>query len=111
MEPKDVVAFPNGEIGIAWPDGHESVFEPRELRCACRCASCVDEETGVKTLRDESIPANVRALSIAPVGRYGIGIRWSDGHATGIYSYERLREICPCPTCRPDTGTPRRSPP
>jgi DUF971 family protein len=30
------------------------------------------------------------------VGNYAIGIRWSDGHETGIYSFERLRQLCPC---------------
>ena len=28
----------------------------------------------------------------------GLIIRWSDGHSTGIYTFERLRELCPC--CR-----------
>jgi DUF971 family protein len=27
------------------------------------------------------------------VGRYAIGIGWSDGHDTGIYSFERLRAL------------------
>ena len=37
---------------------------------------------------------------------YGISIAWSDGHATGIYRFGFLREICPCPTCR-RAGSPR----
>jgi DUF971 family protein len=45
-----------------------------------------------------------------PVGRYAVQFTFSDGHATGIYSFEHLRKICPCSECavtRPETkGTP-----
>jgi DUF971 family protein len=27
------------------------------------------------------------------VGSYGITIKWSDGHSTGIYSFETLRAL------------------
>jgi DUF971 family protein len=33
------------------------------------------------------------------VGNYAINIAFSDGHSTGIYSYDHLRSICPCPDC------------
>jgi DUF971 family protein len=39
--------------------------------------------------------------AIEPVGNYALQIRWNDGHAAGIYSYEYLRGICPCELCRP----------
>jgi DUF971 family protein len=38
-------------------------------------------------------------VSVALVGAYGIKIQWSDGHSTGIYTFERLLESCPCPRC------------
>ncbi len=38
--------------------------------------------------------------SIEPVGSYALRIEWSDGHNTGLYSYDHLRHICPCPVCR-----------
>jgi DUF971 family protein len=41
----------------------------------------------------------VRPLSIDSVGRYAIRFHWSDGHSTGIYTFEHLRELCPCPIC------------
>jgi DUF971 family protein len=100
IKPIDVATFPNGEIAIAWEDGHESIFGGHELRCACPCASCVDEMSGVKTLRDETVPQDVRATKIDPVGHYAISVKWSDGHNTGIYSFETLRRICPCEKCR-----------
>ena len=39
-----------------------------------------------------------------PVGNYAISIAFSDGHGTGIYRYEFLREICPCPSCGGASG-------
>jgi DUF971 family protein len=33
------------------------------------------------------------------VGRYAIQFHWSDGHSTGIYTFEHLRELCTCPIC------------
>jgi DUF971 family protein len=36
---------------------------------------------------------------VALVGTYGIRIRWSDGHGTGIYTFEILRALCGCPRC------------
>jgi len=43
-------------------------------------------------------PSSIKALN--EIGRYAIGVQWSDGHDSGIYYYNFLREVCPCPTCR-----------
>jgi DUF971 family protein len=94
--PVRITPFPNGELAVAWDDGHESYYEGYALRCACPCAACVDEMTGVKILDDRTVPRDVQALEIHPVGRYGIGIRWSDQHDTGIYTFTKLRQLCPC---------------
>ncbi len=53
-----------------------------------------------------SVPSNVSPLSVSLVGSYAIKIGWSDGHDTGIYTYEYLHSICPCDACeRARTGT------
>jgi len=88
--------FPNGEVGIVWEDGHESYFPGHYLRCACPCAKCVDEMSGRKVLRNTEVPETVHAVKLEPTGNYALRIDWSDGHSTGIYTYERLRELCPC---------------
>ena len=87
------------EVRILWKDGHESIYSGYALRVGCRCAICVDEISGNKRLFEQSINKDVRPLSIDPVGRYAIRFHWSDGHSTGIYTFEQLRELCPCPTC------------
>ncbi len=91
-----ITPFPNGELGVVWEDGHESYYPGHDLRCACACASCVDEMSGRKVLQDEKVPRDVQILELHPVGNYGISVRWSDGHDTGIYTHERLRQLCPC---------------
>jgi DUF971 family protein len=91
-----VAPFPNGELGIVWEDGHESYYPGRTLRCACPCAQCVDEMSGHKLLQDEAVPEDIQLLEIQPVGHYAIAVRWSDGHDTGIFAFERLRRLCPC---------------
>lgn len=84
------------EIVLEWKDGHVSRYDPFTLRMACACATCVDENTGRKLLHAESVPKDVWACSISPVGRYGLQFVWSDGHSTGIYTFDRLRSMCPC---------------
>lgn len=86
-------------LRVTWSDGHESVFEGRSLRLACACARCVNEWSGERMLDTGSVPGKVAAEEITLAGRYGIQIRWSDGHDTGIYTFDRLRALCPCPRC------------
>lgn len=88
------------DLEILWADGHRSLYESRPLRLACPCASCVDEVTGERRLDPATVPADVHPVQVAAVGRYALHLTWSDGHATGLYSFEILRAACPCPACR-----------
>jgi DUF971 family protein len=40
---------------------------------------------------------NVRLF---PVGNYAVRFIWDDGHDSGMYSWDRLRQMCPCDECR-----------
>ncbi len=88
-----------GKIRVKWADGHDSFYPNPYLRESCNCASCVHEWTGEKVIRPEMIPADIRPTAISAVGNYAIHIDWSDGHTTGIYPFDYLRKICPCPLC------------
>ena len=81
------------ELEILWKDGHRSLYPVAYLRRACRCAACIDEWSGEQILDPDSIAEDVRPVSIEPVGNYAIHIRWSDGHSSGIYSFEYLRKL------------------
>ncbi|MHC4577819.1 MAG: DUF971 domain-containing protein [Planctomycetota bacterium] len=91
--PTDIRQAGPTTLAIAWSDGHESRLEAYDLRVACPCASCRDEITGERLLNPAHVPEDVRPRSIVSVGNYAIKISWSDGHDTGIYSFERLREM------------------
>lgn len=89
-----------GQLRIVWNDGHEGRYAARDLRMACRCAACVDEWTHERLIRDELIPAQVKPSTIEVVGNYALHFGWNDGHSTGIFSYDYLRELCACDLCR-----------
>jgi DUF971 family protein len=80
-------------LRIVWGDGVLSEYEPRFLRLRCPCAGCVDEMTGIRTLRPEQVPDGIYPTAIEYVGRYGLQFKWSDGHSTGIYPYDYLRKL------------------
>ena len=80
-------------LSIRWADGVERDYEVRALRLACACAQCVDEWSGAGRLDPAAVPADVHPLRIEGVGRYALQITWSDGHASGIYPFRRLREL------------------
>lgn len=85
---------------IEWEEGrHAALYPARALRLACACAECVDEMSGRALLNSGAVPEDIRPVSLELVGTYGLRVRWSDGHATGIYTFERLLASCPCPHC------------
>ena len=96
------------ELEIVWNDGHVSLYPVVYLRRACRCAACIDEWTGEPILRPDQVSESVKPVAIDPVGRYAIHIAWSDGHTSGIYSFEHLRQICPCAVCAAGKGPARQ---
>ena len=88
-------------IFIEWDDaGHGWLYPARELRLACPCAACLEEMTGRPLLDPQTVPVDVRPSTVALVGAYGLRVRWSDGHDTGIYDFARLRAACGCERCR-----------
>jgi DUF971 family protein len=87
-------------LRLTWSDGHSAEYEYDYLRGWCPCAMCQGHSGSA--IRYHPAVGPVTAESIQPVGNYAISIAWSDGHATGIYRFEFLREVCPCPACAGD---------
>ncbi len=98
--PREIRQGGPSELEILWADGHQSRYFVPDLRRACRCAHCVDEWSGRPNLDPESISDDVRPTRLEPVGRYAIQIDWTDGHSSGIYTYEHLRQLCGCASCK-----------
>lgn len=92
------------EIVVTWTADHVSHYPARWLRLRCHCAACREELSGRPLLDPASVPADVRPLVVQLVGGYAIRIDWSDGHGTGIYTYEYLEHICPCEGCAARRG-------
>jgi DUF971 family protein len=94
---------------IAWSDGHTSRYSFPYLRDKCPCAVCNDEREKKEQEKSTGLPAlpmfkeRVKAHGAKPVGSYAIQIDFSDNHATGIYSFDYLRSICPCEECAKQT--------
>ena len=79
-------------LRIDWGGTSDRVWYPaRELRLACPCAECVEEMTSRPRLDPATVPLDVRPVHLALVGAYGLRVQWSDGHATGIYTFAWLR--------------------
>jgi DUF971 family protein len=92
MQPKSV-GRSGGGIKIVWQDGRECIYSGEYLRGHCPCAVC-KATPGHPPPRP--IPAGkVEVRSANPIGWYALQFVFSDGHDTGIYSYEMLRKICP----------------
>ena len=99
MIPKSIRKIGQAEMKLTWVDGHESAYSARYLRENCPCASCRHELTGERILRVEDLPKEMSILKSEVMGNYALGFQFSDGHSTGIYTFQYLRKICPnCPS-------------
>lgn len=78
-------------VEIAWSDGATTVYTAAQLRGLCPCAQCVDELSGVRRHDPAKVPADLTQSDLALVGNYALSMRFSDGHHTGIYTFEFLR--------------------
>ncbi|MGA2135691.1 MAG: DUF971 domain-containing protein [Bryobacteraceae bacterium] len=109
-DPEHIAISKTKGIKIDWKDGHLSEYGLTYLRDKCPCATCSGAH-GTPPRQPESAPDPaspfqmykpvIKMLSVEPVGNYAIRIHWSDGHSSGIYSWEHLRNICPCARCNP----------
>jgi DUF971 family protein len=96
-------------VDITWADNHVSHYDFAYLREECPCATCNEKRDEKQRHGAGNAPAQspllpmykpkIKAQSASQVGNYAIQINFNDGHNTGIFSYEHLRTICPCPEC------------
>src|SRR5687768_16097832 len=94
IEPREIKQEGESGLRINWADDCVCRYQAAELRRACPCAQCVNEWTGQRVLKPETVSEELTIADINIVGRYALNFRWSDGHETGIYSFRYLREFC-----------------
>ena len=114
-------------IDITWADNHASHYGFAYLRQECPCAMCNDERmkkaqgqekdaqlkkdnpgVAAPPLSSPLLPMykpKIAATAAHAVGNYALQIDFNDGHATGIYSFDYLRTICPCAECEREFRT------
>ena len=106
------LAGEHNSVAIEWSDGHRSLYPYADLREQCPCATCTDAHgTGERPTARLAVSGDLPMYQdpLKPekaelVGRYALNIAWSDGHSTGIYTFDYLRELCRCPECRQRRG-------
>lgn len=95
MTPQNVQIIGN-EVAILWSDGTESYLPGEKLRAASPSAETRGErdifgqQYGGSDRKDYS---GVTVLGWERIGNYALRFDFSDGHRTGLYSYELLQEI------------------
>jgi len=105
-DPEHISISKSKGIKIDWKDGHVSEYGLKYLRDNCPCAACTGvhgtppQKTNLSSSPFQLFTPTLKMNSVEPVGNYAVRINWSDGHSTGIYSYEHLRNICPCEQCK-----------
>ena len=84
------------EVAIAWSDGTESYYSGPALRAASPSAETQGERDilGQKYGGDgpREFPG-VQVVGWDRIGNYALRFDFSDGHRTGLYSYDYLRKL------------------
>src|SRR5579863_8104880 len=79
---------------IHWDDGSVYELPFKFVRGECPCASCIEEWTGRRLLDLNTISDDIMPTGMSFTGNYALKIGWSDGHATGLYTWDHLADIC-----------------
>lgn len=86
-------------LRIDWADGHRTLYDFVALRWMCPCAYCRGEagQPGWLDTSPTFTPAQTELTDLQLVGQYAVAPTWADGHHTGFYTFQQLRDACPCP--------------
>ena len=101
IQPTGVVADRQARtLKISWADGQTSVYPYDGLRAVCPCVMCKGGHANMGgppnpyTVRDTAA-TDLQLEQIQPMGSYALQLAWSDGHGSGIYTWEFLRQADP----------------
>ena len=97
MKPKQIKIQEKTNLFIKWDDASECLIPLKYLRDECPCASCKGETVLLKTYipaKSGNLPQEAYIVkSILQVGGYAVQITWGDGHSTGIYTWDYLKQL------------------
>jgi DUF971 family protein len=97
MKPISIRRIDTNFIVMEWSDGFRASIKQEVLRKECPCADC--RQDALNNKHNNFIMLNTFSSGkntlkeLKPTGNYGLKAVWGDGHDTGIYPWELLREI------------------
>lgn len=97
--PTTLQHLPDNVLQIEWSDGKTHTYRAADLRAGCPCATCREKRSSPPPPTDQLTVlslAETQSISITgmqPVGTYAYRIDFSDGHNSGLFTLERLREM------------------
>jgi DUF971 family protein len=99
LRPQTIRREGDDRLYIEWTDGQRGTVTWDTLRTQCPCATCREEREKppdpFRILSEKELAAGrSRPVAMTPVGYYAYKITWSDGHDSGIFTLENLRELC-----------------
>jgi len=94
MTPLKIAVKENKYLFVSWDDQSNSNIKLTNLRKNCPCAVCKAEKD---ELSKSYIPIygddQITITNLEVVGQYALKIVWKDGHQTGIYEFDFLKEL------------------
>lgn len=80
-------------LELTWEPGRIDRLPYKHIRANCPCASCRDEWTGERILDPATIRPDLKLEGLEQVGNYAIRPTWSDGHSSGLYTWDNLQQL------------------
>ena len=107
VTPTEIKRAGSSGLHISWSDGRRDALPGEFLRRNCPCAACKELRgdtshskplTGKKPKKslmviENTIETETSLQQIWGVGQYALGMSWGDGHDSGIYTFDYLREL------------------
>jgi len=97
MSPQQVKILKKDKLKITWEDSTETILSLKYMRDECPCAGCKGETILLKTYRPPApkviTPEMYQVKNLEVVGDYAIQVTWKDGHNTGIYSWDYIKQL------------------
>lgn len=101
LQPVSLSKTEQRELEIEWSDGHTQTISFGLLRKSCQCANCMekrkaDDKNSTNGMLNVLSPAEVLPLDVVqmrPAGNYAYNIQFSDGHSSGLFTFELLRSL------------------
>jgi DUF971 family protein len=93
--PRDIQLI-GSEVAIVWSDGAETYFPAEKLRAASPSADTRGEKDIFGNQyggTDQTRFPGVQVLGWEKVGNYALRFDFTDGHRTGLYSYDYLIDL------------------